>query len=142
MRTALFILLTAGLLWLGEVAYRLFLRPIDLPTPAMQALEIHLNTSGVKGHLYAVRHSYRHSQVTAAAGFKIDGFPLPIALADCPDEYMAEAFYQAVTQSPNLTRAQRNGSLVFNLPMWADDAETDAMALRAVAAFQAFKSAP
>lgn len=141
MKTVLLILLTVGLLWLGEATYRLFLRPIDPPTSAMKALEKHFNASGLKGHLYAVRHSYRHSDVTAAAGFKIDGFPLPVLLEDCPDNLMAEAHYQAVVQSPNLTRPQRNGTLVLNLPMWADDAETEAMATRVVAAFQEFKSA-
>jgi len=130
-----------GLLWLGEATYRMFVRPIDPPTAAMKALEKHFNARGIKGHLYAVRHSYRHSEVTAAAGFKIDGFPLPAVLEDCPDNLKAEAHYQGVVQSPNLTRPQRNGTLVLNLPMWADDAETAPMATRVVAAFQEFKSA-
>ncbi|WP_457426449.1 hypothetical protein [Roseateles sp. P5_E7] len=139
MKTGLIVVLLAGLLWLSETTYRLFLRPVDPPTATMLALADHFNARGIKGHIYAVRHGYRHSEMTAAAAFQIDGFPLPISFDDCPNEVAAEALYQAIQRSPNLTHPQRNGTLVLNLPMWGDD--TDAMAARVREAFGTFRPA-
>ncbi|MEX8503723.1 MAG: hypothetical protein AB3X41_11865 [Leptothrix ochracea] len=125
-------------LWAGEWVYRSFLRPIDQPTEQMLALARQFNDSGLKGHIYAVKHGFRHSEVVAAAAFQIDGFPLPVSFEQCPTEVAAEAHLQFMQRGPNLMHPQRNGLLVMYLPMWGDD--TEAMARKVTNAFASLKA--
>jgi hypothetical protein len=122
----------------GEWIYRGFLRSVDQPTPQMLALANHFNEQGIKGHIYPVRHGFRHTDVSAAAAFQIDGFPLPIAFEQCPNEAAAEAHLVSVKASSNLMHSQRNGLLILNLPMWGDD--TTEMANKVSNAFTTFKN--
>ncbi|MBF5039199.1 hypothetical protein INP77_06815 [Methylophilus sp. 13] len=121
----------------GEWIYRGFLRSVEQPTPQMLALANHLNEQGIKGHIYPVRHGFRHTEVSAAAAFQIEGFPLPIAIEQCPNEAAAEAHLVSLKASPNLMHPQRNGLIVVNLPMWGDD--TTEMATKVSNAFTSFK---
>ena len=137
MRNALLVLLAVFTLYFGEWIYRSFLRPIDKPTQSMISLAKHFNDVGLKGHLYPVRHGYRHTQITAASAFQIDGYSLPIVLEECSNEFVAANHLSVIQASPNLTHGQRNDLLVLNLPMWGDD--TDTMATRVTNAFTSFK---
>ncbi len=123
----------------GEWVYRSYVRPVDPPTPLMLSLARHFNSVGIKGHLYAVRHGYRHSEMTAAAAFQIDGYPLPVLVEQCTGELLAEEHLHAVQRAPNLMNARRNGLLVMNLPMWGDG--TGSMATRVTDAFVSFNGA-
>jgi len=127
----------AIVLIVGEWIYRGFLRPVDQPTPQMLALANHFNEQGIKGHIYPVRNGFRHTEVSAVAAFQIEGFPLPIAFEQCPNEAAAEAHLISLKASPNLMHPQRNGLLVVNLPMWGDD--TMEMATKVSNAFASFK---
>lgn len=120
MRHAVLLVLVVALAFSTEWVYRTLLRPVDQPTPRMDALAAHFNAHGLKGHQYAVRHGYRHSQMSAAAAFEIEGFPLPVSIAECPDEVSAQACLHAVRANPKLVRPARNGLLVMHLPMWGD----------------------
>jgi hypothetical protein len=139
MRLATFFLLLVVALWCGEWVYRGFFRPVDQPTKQMLALAQHFNALGLKGHVYPVRHNFRHSMVTAAAAFEIEGYPLPISFVQCPTIEVAESQFISVKGSPNLMHPQRNGLLVMHLPMWGDD--TGAMARRVSTAFSSFQNA-
>ena len=138
MRIIFYSILLIGSLFLGEWIYRSFVRPIDQPTVKMIALALHLNAVGIKGHLYSVRHGFRHSDVTAAAAFQIDGFPLPISFIDCPNDIAAESNLNAIKANPNLTHGNRKDTIVMDLPMWGDD--TERTALKVVDAFSSFRS--
>jgi len=120
-----------------EWIYRGFVRSVDQPTPRMLALANHFNEQGIKGHIYPVRHGFRHTEVSAAAAFQIDVFPLPIVFEQCPNEAAAEAHLVSMKASPNLVHPQRNGLLVLNLPMWGDD--TTELANKVSNAFTSFK---
>ncbi len=121
-----------------EWAYRSFLRPIDPLQPQVLALAEHFNQSGIQVRPYAVRHGYRHSQVTAAAGFEIIGYPLGVSVDLCPSEVEATGQLAAISASPNLTHPHRNGRLVMYLPMWGDD--TKELAGRIEGVFASFRS--
>jgi hypothetical protein len=138
MRYMLLVFLAVATLFSGEWIYRSFLRTVDQPTQQMIALERHFNEAGIKGNIYAVRHGYRHSELTATAAFQIEGYPLPIALEQCPTEDAAETHFRLVQGSPNLMHPQRNGLLVMNLPMWGSD--TERMANKVVAAFTSLRA--
>ncbi|MBC7489023.1 MAG: hypothetical protein H7240_02445 [Glaciimonas sp.] len=137
-RNVFLALLFVLVLFSGEWVYRSFLRPVDQPTSLMKSLAQHFNAVGLKGSVYPVRHGYRHSQISAAAAFKIEGYPLPVSITQCADEAAAERHLRAVESAPNLMHAQRKGLLVLDLPMWGDD--TDAMATKVTNAFATFKS--
>jgi hypothetical protein len=104
----------------------------------MLALAQHLNAKGLKGHIYSVRHNFRHSEVSAAAAFEIDGFSLPISFEESPSLQAAQAHYEVMSRGPNLMHLQRNGQLVLYLPMWGSD--TEPMALKVEHAFSSFNS--
>jgi hypothetical protein len=70
------------------------------------------------GNFYPVRHGFSHSSVTAIIAYKINGFPVPFTVADCPSEAAAESRLQS---TPPERFAQRSGSLVIEFPMWGDD---------------------
>jgi hypothetical protein len=136
MRYAVIFIVGAFFLYVGEWGYRSFLRPIDLPTPQMLALAEHFNAHGLKGHIYPVRHGFRHSEVRAAAAFQIDGFPLPISFEESPSSAAAQAHYELMSRGSNLMHPQRNGQLVLYLPMWG--ADTEPMAMKVKNAFSSF----
>jgi hypothetical protein len=136
MRIAIFVGLCVLLAFAGEWTYRTFVRPIDPIPSEVLALVDHFDRNGVKVHAYAVRHGFRHSEVLAAAGLKIVGFPLPIGVVLCPTEQAATEQLNAAERSPNLTHPARNGRLVMNLPMWGDDASD--MAAKVADIFSSF----
>jgi len=136
MRYVALLFAAALCLYSGEWVYRSFLRPIDQPTTQMLALAQHFNASGLKGHIYPVRHGSRHSDVLATAAFQIDGYPLPVSFEQCPSDILAETHLHAVSRSPNLMHPQRNGSLVLYLPMWGSG--TEPMATKVMNAFSSF----
>jgi hypothetical protein len=123
---------------LGEWTYRGFIRPIDPLQPQVLALAEYFNRSGIPVRPYAVRHGYRHSQVTAAAAFEIIGYPLGVSVDLCPNEVEAQQQLAAIAASPNLTHPDRNGDLVMYLPMWGDD--TKEMAARIGDIFASFRA--
>ena len=136
MKLVVVVISALALLLGGEWTYRCFLRPID-PLPAeVLKLADHFRSNGLDVRPYAVRHGYRHSEVTASAGFEIAGYPLAISVAVCPTSAAADAYLPRVTVSPNLMPPTRNGRLVMDLPMWGDD--TSAMAKRVTDAFSTF----
>ena len=136
MRVVVFIAICAVLALAGEWTYRTFVRSIDPVPQEMLALVDHFDRNGVEVRAYALNHGFPHSEVLAAAGFKIAGFPLPIAVELCPTELTAIEHLEAVKRSPNLTHPARNGRLVMNLPMWGDD--TSDMASKVVGIFASF----
>ena len=138
MRYFAYLLGAAFALYAGEWLYRTIFRPIDRPTQQMIELAQHFNAAGVKGHIYAVRHGFRHSYVSAASAFQIDGYPLPVSFAQSPTESAAQAHLLAIKASPNLMHPQRNGLLVMDLPMWGDD--TTEMAAKVAEVFASFDS--
>ena len=123
MKIAAFIVLFAVAAFGAEWVYRSFFRPVDALGPEVVALAAHFTKGGIPVTPYAVRHGYRHSQVSSAAALQIQGFPLPVSVAVCPTESAAEAFLARVAASANLTHPQRNGRLVIDLPMWGEDTE-------------------
>jgi hypothetical protein len=135
-RTSGVVVLVVALLFAGEWTYRSFLRPIDPLAKGVVALADHFNRSGLAVRPYPVRHGYRHSFVTSAAAFEITGFPLPVAIEECPDELQAERLLASLKTSPNVEHPHRNGRLVMSLPAWGDD--TGPMAERVVALFASF----
>jgi hypothetical protein len=137
MRKVALLVLALALSVSAEWVYRTFLRPVDQPTQQMIALAEYFNANGLKGHIYPVQHGYMHSELTAAAAFQIDGYPLPVAIDQCPDESSASTLLHATQASPNLMHATRNGLLVMNLPMWGDD--TDTMVEKVVGLFSSFQ---
>lgn len=137
MRMAIFIAICAILAVAGEWTYRAFVRPIDSLPAEVLALAEHFDRSGVEVRPYAVRHGFRHTEVLAAAAFKIVGYPLPIAMELCPTEQAAIEHLEAVKRSPNLAHPARNGRLVMDLPMWGDD--TSEMAAKVLSIFSSFK---
>ena len=137
MRYFAYLLIVILVAYAGEWTYRTFSRPIDQPTEQLLALAEHFNSIGLKGHIYPVRHGFRHSSVTATAAFEIDGYPLPISIDQAPTYPAAEDHLRSVKASPNFTNPQRNGLLVMYLPMCGDD--TTVMATKVSHAFASFK---
>jgi hypothetical protein len=134
---AIFIAICAILAFAGEWTYRSFIRPVDPVAPEVLALADHFVRNGIDVRAYAVRHGFRHTEVLAAAGLKIVGFPLPIVVVLCPTEEAATEHLEAIKRSPNLMYPARNGSLVMDLPMWGGD--TSDMAAKALSIFSSFK---
>jgi hypothetical protein len=130
------LVLTVVLLFIGDWAYRGFLRPIDPLTPDVLALAEHFRSSGIEVRPYPVRNGFRHSVVTAAAAFEIKGYPLPVSIDVCPNAIVAATHLVNVARSPNLMGPMQNGRLVMFLPMWGDD--TAAMAGKVHGAFSSF----
>jgi hypothetical protein len=118
MRTLICVVSVLLALYVGEWTYRTFLRPIDQPTEALRALATHFSTSGLPGNFYPVRHGFWHSSVTAVIAYKINDFPVPFTVVDCPSEAAAESRLQS---TPSAWLAQRGGSLIIEFPMWGDD---------------------
>jgi hypothetical protein len=131
------IVLVVVLAFAGEWAYRGFIRPVDPLAPDIVALAAHFNASGIQVRPYAVRHGYRHSEVSSAAAFEIPGFPLVVGLLVTPNEQSAADMLARTAASPNLTHAQRNGLIVMDLPMWGPG--TNDMATKVTNAFQSFR---
>jgi hypothetical protein len=119
--------------------YRSFLRPIDPLTSDTLALASHFESNGIPVRPYAVRHTFPHSEMVAAAALEIKGFPLPVNIDVCPNAVAAASRLQAVSVSRNLMHPMRNGRLVMYLPMWG--AGTDEMAKRVERAFASFPGA-
>jgi hypothetical protein len=71
---------TRALRWRVDSSH--VLRPVDQPTPGLRALVVHLNTSGVQGNFYPVRHAFRHSSVTAVINYKMNDCQLVGALCE------------------------------------------------------------
>src|SRR5450432_1319610 len=113
MRTLICVVSVLVALYVGEWTYRTFLRPIDQPTGALRALATHFSTSGLPENFYPVRHGFRHSSVTAVIAYKINEFPVPFGVVDCPSEAAAESRLQS---TPPAWLAQRNGALSSNFP--------------------------
>ncbi len=109
----------------GPWLYRTFLRPVDPLQQEVLALAGHFKKNGLDVKPYPVRHGFSHSEVTAAAAFEIQGFPLVIAVDKCPTSQAADQRLQAIMRSPNLTHPLRNGDLVLYLPMWGDDTQRE-----------------
>ncbi len=120
----------------GEWAYRTFLRPVEPLAPQVIALAQHLSRSGVPASAHAVRHGFKHSQVTSTASLTLKDFPHPISVAVCPTEQAAEATLTEVRTSANLLRPRRIGNLVTYLPMWGED--SGAMAQRVEEALDSY----
>jgi len=118
MRTLIWIVAVLVALYAGDWTYRTFLRPIDQPTAALVALATHFSASGLPGTFYPVRHGFRHSSVTAVMAYKLNDYPVPFAVIDCPSEAAAQTRLQS---TPPAWHAQRNGSLIIDFAMWSDD---------------------
>jgi len=56
--------------------------------------------------------------VTAVIAYKINEFPVPFGVVDCPSEVAAESRLQS---TPPAWLAQRNGALIIEFSMWGDD---------------------
>jgi hypothetical protein len=125
-------------LWGGEWIYRGFIRPVDPLTSDTLALALHFEKSGIPVRPYAVRHNFRHTEMSAAAAFEIKGFPLPVSIDVCPNAAVAANHLLAVSVSPNLMHPMLNGRLVMYLPMWGEG--TDGMAQKVEQAFSSFHS--
>jgi hypothetical protein len=136
MKVALAIIALLILLVAGEWGYRSFIRPIDPVPPIVLRLAEHFNQSGIIVEAKPVRHTYRHSTITAAAYLDIKDFPLPIAVEVCASEKEAESHLQAIRNSPNLPHSLRNGLLVMCLPTWTND---EPMAEKVRTVFAGFK---
>jgi hypothetical protein len=121
MKLAILLLGVAVAALVGEWAYRTFLRPVEPLSPQVITLAQHLSRSGVPANARAVRHGFRHSQVTSTASLELKDFPLPLSVAVCPTEQAAEATLTRVRSSPNLLRPRRIGNLVTYLPTWGED---------------------
>jgi hypothetical protein len=118
MRTLICVVSVLVALYVGEWTYRTFLRPVDQPTGALRALATYLGMSGLPGRFYPVRHGFPHSAVTAVIAYKIDDFPVPFGVIDCPSDAAAERRLQSI---PPAWHAQRSGSRVIEFSMWGDD---------------------
>jgi hypothetical protein len=122
----------AVLAYPGEWLYRSFIRPIDPLSPEIIALADHFNRNGIKVAPYAVRHDARHSELKAVAAFKLPDFPIPFLIFACPDELSAAARLDIIKRNPDAKHAERNGRLVMDLSLWADDDEERAAKVTAV----------
>jgi hypothetical protein len=129
MKTAVLVVALIAVLLCGEWVYRSFLRPIDPLNPQVLKLAEHFSNSDLIVRPYAVRHSFRHSQVTSAAALEIANFPLVVSVDVCPSQRAAVEAMARIRSSPNLTRPKQIGTLVTYLPMWGDD-DTEAMAAK------------
>ena len=121
MRNTMLLVVFILLLFLGDLLYRMFLRPIDPVQPAVQHLAEYFKSSGIPVQVSATRHGFRHRYVTASASMQMADFPLPISIDLCPSEVIAEQHLQDIRKSPNLSHSLRRGQLVMYLPMWPDD---------------------
>ena len=119
MKIAIFIILGIASLFLVESIYRGFFRPIDPLTDDVRALSKFLNKNGVEGSPYPVRHGYRHSRLLAAAAFRIENYPLPIAIGVYPSNELASRSEAANT----VHNAISNESIVVSFPAWGEDTE-------------------
>ena len=137
MRTLICVVSVLVALYVGEWTYRTFLRPVDQPTGALRALAAHFSTSGLPGNFYPVRHGFGHSSVTAAIAYKINDFPVPFTVVDCPSEAAAAGRLQS---TPPARFTRRSGSLVIEFPMWDDD--THAMVDRVSRVFLDYSPRP
>jgi hypothetical protein len=122
-RTAILIVILAVLTYAGEWVYRGFIRPPDPMPPVMIALADHFDRNGIRVSPYAVRHGFRHSELQAVAAFKLPDFPIPFLVFVCPDEPSAVARLDIIKRNPDARHADRNGRLVLDLGLWADDDE-------------------
>jgi hypothetical protein len=68
-------------------------------------------------------------------GYKVNDFAIPFTVVHCPTEAAAK---HRLLASPAEWRAQRNGSLIIDFPMWGDDGRL--LASRISEAFLAFKA--
>jgi hypothetical protein len=116
------VLLVIGLaVWVGTFAYRLWMRPIDQPTQAMNELEARFNSLGIPGDLYPVRHAFPHSKVAAAAAYEIRDYPLPVGIAEYASEQYAVSQSVFDSKLPEQLQPIRIGKLVLTFDAWGDD---------------------
>ncbi|MGJ5051118.1 hypothetical protein [Bradyrhizobium oligotrophicum] len=135
MRATIVLILLVALAYSGEWAYRSFIRPID-PIPAeIVALADHFERNGIKVSPYAVRHSFRHSEVQTVAAFKVAELPIPFIVLVCPDSRSAAIQLDAL-KSGGVRRADQNGRMVLDLGLWDDDDQERASKVRDI--FAAF----
>lgn len=130
----------AILFFIGKFTYTLWIRPIDLPTPELRKLEAHFNEHGIVGHIYAVRHGFSHTEIIAVAAFQIDDYPAPFVLTDHRSTLIAERFTNRRADLPEALQPERNGTVVLDLTVWAEDSLPKANAIREV--FLAYSSKP
>lgn len=119
MKITLLIAIGLAFLIFGEWIYRGFIRPIEPLSIEVQHLSKYLNEKGFKGSPYAVRHGFRHSYMLSSAAFKIEDYPLPIAIAVHPSIEISEKS----TLSNAVHDAIYNGNLVISFPAWGEGTE-------------------
>src|SRR5258708_36076999 len=106
-------------LWGGERIYREFIRPVDPLTSDTLALALHFQKSGIPVRPYAVRHNFRHTEMSAAAAFEIKGFPLPVSIDVCPNAAGAANHLLGMSFSHHLSAPRLNARLLMTVPTCA-----------------------
>ena len=140
MRTLAILVAVLVAIFVGNFVYTLYVRPIDQPTPDLQGLERHFNSSGITGHMYAVRHSFSHSRVRAVAAFEIKNYPLPFGLVACATQAEAAERSRHDPRLPEELQPRRNGLLVLDFPAWGDDTFRVAQGVKSV--FDSYRAEP
>jgi hypothetical protein len=131
-----YLVLFVLVLFAAEWVYRVFFRQIDQPTNQLIALAEHFKNVGLSGHIYPIRHGYKHSRLTACAGFEIKQFPFPVVINHYTPEAIAGFNIATEKNNRNLKQIYQNGTLFMDLSMWGGDIE--AMAARVITAFESF----